>query len=263
MHRASTILLMTALSLAVVGLAAAPVLGQPVLYVDDDASTNGNGLTWTTAYKYLQDALSTARADSSFTEIRVAGGVYKADLDQGGTITPGDRLATFQLLNDVAVKGGYAGLADPGNPDVRDLDTYQSTLSGDLSDNDDPVDFPGGPTFAENTCRVVTGSGAGPTAILDGFTITAGVTESPSLPQWSGGGMYNATGSPTVSNCTFVGNFAGYSGAGMYNDQSSPTLLNCTFAGNAADYGGGMHNVGSHPMLINCTFTGNLATGDG
>ena len=33
-------------------------LAQSVLYVDDDASTNGDGLTWDTAYNYLQDALS-------------------------------------------------------------------------------------------------------------------------------------------------------------------------------------------------------------
>jgi parallel beta-helix repeat protein len=110
---------------------------------------------------------------------------------------------------------------------------------------------------------VVTGGDTGPTTILDGFTVTAGFAESPFLPQWSGGGMYNDVGSPTVSNCTFVGNSASYSGAGMYNYQSNPTLINCTFAGNDADYGGGMENVGSHPTLINCVFTGNFASGVG
>ena len=33
---------------------------------------------------------------------------------------------------------GYAGLADPNNPDTRDIDLYVSILDGDLAQNDDP-----------------------------------------------------------------------------------------------------------------------------
>jgi len=84
--------------------------------------------------------------------------------------------------------------------------------------------------------------------------------------------MYNSSGSPTVANCTFSGNSAGYRGGGMYNynyggPSGSPTVTNCTFSGNSAGYGGsggGMDNYnyggsGSSATVTNCTFSGNSA----
>ncbi len=64
-------------------------------------------------------------------------------------------------------------------------------------------------------------SGEWPNTVLSGFTITGG----------NGGGMYNLSSSPTVTNCTFSGNTAS-SGGGMFNANSSPTVTNCTFSGN-------------------------------
>ena len=83
-------ILWLAIGVPLVGLLAASAEGQSILYVDDDASTNGNGLTWDTAYKHLQDALV---ASTNGCEIHVAGGLYYADLDEGGLIVPGDRQA--------------------------------------------------------------------------------------------------------------------------------------------------------------------------
>jgi len=65
--------------------------------------------------------------------------------------------------------------------------------------------------------------------------------------------------SPTVTNCIFSGNSAGY-GGGMSNyDLSDPRLINCTFTGNTATVGGGgMHNYYlASPSLTNCSFIGN------
>jgi hypothetical protein len=74
-----------------------------------------------------------------------------------------------------------------------------------------------------------------------------------------GGGMYNGSSSPTLTNCTFTENTANY-GGGMYNSNSSPTLTGCTFEGNSASYGGGMLNdYDGSPTLSGCTFTGNSA----
>lgn len=50
------------------------------------------------------------------------------------------------------------------------------------------------PTRAENSFHVTTGSGTDETAVLDGFTITAG-TANGSYPDGSGGGIYNDSGS--------------------------------------------------------------------
>ena len=80
---------------AIVGIANATA-AQPILHVDHDAPPGGNGLTWSTAYRHLQDALDAARI-SGADEIRVAQGTYRPD--QGSTRTPGDRHATFEPVN--------------------------------------------------------------------------------------------------------------------------------------------------------------------
>ena len=63
------------------------------IYVDANAAPGGNGSTWGTAYKYLQDALY--KPPISGDEIWVAAGTYKPDQDEGSNVTPGDRNATF------------------------------------------------------------------------------------------------------------------------------------------------------------------------
>ncbi len=84
---------------------------------------------------------------------------------------------------------------------------------------------------------------------------------------WSGGGIYNNEGSPTLVNCRFLGNQAtGGSGGGIYNlDQSDPTFVNVLFSGNSAgQYGGAMaNNSGCDPHLVNVTLSGNSAGNSG
>ena len=240
-----------------VDMGAYELQGPTIIYVDDDAAGANNGLSWADAYKFLQDALAVA---SKGCEIRVAQGIYKPD-QTISLIPSGGRTATFRLKNGVVIKGGYAGVTEP-RPDVRDVNAYESILSGDLLGNDasmSPIDPRG-----DNSLHVVTGSETDSTAILDGFTITAGNANqvNPYLsPYAHGGGMYNEGGSPTVDNCTFIGNSAAYFGAGICNWQSSsPTLTNCTFADNLADNrGGGVYNWSSRPELTNCTFSSNRA----
>jgi len=226
-----------------------------ILFVDGSAVGDNNSSSWNNALNNLQDALSAAEQFPQIDEIRVAQGTYTPD--QGINQTPGDRTATFQLVNGVAIKGGYAGLAGP-DPSSRDVMLYETILSG----------------FG-NCYHVVTGSDTDNSATIDGFTITGGHA---SAWDWgNGAGMYNDFGSPTVTNCVFTNNhasayggqaFFGYEigniqpgmGAGMYNHQSSPILTNCTFTLNSAtNSGAGMSNYYSSPTLINCTFTGNSA----
>ena len=65
------------------------------------------------------------------------------------------------------------------------------------------------------------------------------------------------SGSPTVENCTFSDNEAGW-GGGIANYEN-PTIANCTFSGNSATfYGGGMMNgLPGGATVIHCTFFGN------
>ncbi|MHC4740757.1 MAG: right-handed parallel beta-helix repeat-containing protein, partial [Planctomycetota bacterium] len=235
-----------------------------LIYVDDSATGANNGFSWADAYNYLQDALAAA---SSGDVIRVAQGVYKPD--KGPGIAPGDRMATFQLINAVIIKGGYAGFGEP-DPDARDVELYETVLSGDLVGNDvgDLYDA----SRSDNSYHVVTGSETDGTAVLDGVTITAGHA---SGPHSYGGGMFNESGSPTLTNCTFRGNstFAEESsgGGGMFNYKGRPVLTNCIFSGNCADVsirdhgsgnGGGIYNRDSNMVLIDCTFVENSAAGN-
>ena len=135
---------------------------QTIVHVDDDAPPSGNGADWETAYKFLQDGLIGAE---SGTEIRVAGGTYRPDQDEANHVTLGDRESTFNLVNGVVVKGGYAGLANLLDPNARDITVYETTLSGDIGASGDDSD---------NSFHVVTARDTDNSALLDGFTITGG-----------------------------------------------------------------------------------------
>ncbi|UCD30195.1 MAG: hypothetical protein JSV03_06930 [Planctomycetota bacterium] len=164
-----------------------------------------------------------------------------------------DREATFQLKNGLVIKGGYAGFSEP-EPNARDIDVYETVLSGDIGIHGYKSD---------NSYHVVTGSGCNESAVLDGFTITAGNAHGLD-PGRIGGGMLNDSGSPTVVNCMFSANSA-VSGGGIYNWKgSNPTLANCTISENSVNgFGGGMFNNSGNPILINCLFSKNSAGQDG
>jgi len=250
-------------------LAFVPAASGRIIFVDDDATGNNNGSSWADAYNYLQDALIVA---SNGDEIWVAEGVYKPDQKsisppiRGRSIlsdsaSAGDRTATFQLKNGVALYGGFAN--GQTQLDQRNPEAHPTILSGDLNGDD-------GPNFAnngENSYHVVTGSGTNNTAVLDGFTITAGNADGTIQQSFSecGGGMYNSSGSPNLINCKFFSNQAQYGGGGMFNIEcSSPSISNCTFSGNSAQLGGGMLNfVESSPSITNCIFSGNHASSSG
>jgi hypothetical protein len=225
---------------------------------------SGDGSSWANAAN-LQDALTSGGEVTATTddEIWVASGVYYPD-EGDGQIDDAE-ISTFQLIENIAIYGGFAG--NEANRDDRDWQTNITVLSGDIDGNDTNTD---GNNIAEtwndihgsNAYHVVTGTDD---AILDGVTITAGQADG-SSPDKSGGGMYNDTSSPTLSNITFRGNQAYFSGGGMCNiASSSPTLTNVTFRGNQVySRGGGMYNQdNSNPSLTNVTFDENQTDGSG
>jgi hypothetical protein len=267
--------------MAVIVCAARPAPGRTVWHVDDGAAAGGDGKTWATAFPELREALVSARAGD---EIRVAGGTYRPDYDPAAGRHTGDRGATFELPDGVAVLGGYAGLDAPADPDRRDPALHATVLSGDLAGDDGP-DFAGN---SENSFHVVTASAAGPSSRLDGLTITAGNADGEDAPATCfggpdsgapcspdagcpgapcvsldsvGAGLICFAGSPVVTRCRIVDNFAAFQGAGMMLKSGSDLLIaDCLFAGNRAlDNGGAMYMGGSSPAILRCTFEGNSA----
>jgi predicted outer membrane repeat protein len=78
----------------------------------------------------------------------------------------------------------------------------------------------------------------------------------------SGGGMFNL-GNPTLTNCTFSGNWGRTGGGGMMNGRNNPTLTDCTFSKNTGGNGGGMWNGDSRLVLAKCKFSGNTGSWGG
>jgi hypothetical protein len=257
-----------------------PTTSAKIIYVDADAPPYpGTGSSWTNAYNYLQDALTDAQSSPKPVEIRVAEGVYTPDTSSANPDGSGDRYATFHLISGVALKGGYAGYGQP-DPNARDIEVYKTILSGDLAGNDADVNHPSDlcdePTRAENSYHLVTGSGTDDTAVIDGFTITAGNADYFAMtvpePRSWGGGIYAENGGPRLVNCRITNNSAFSRGGGMYSEDSSLTFVACTFGNNSAVHsergiragsGGGIYSQRGSPQLVDCAFDGNWAHGRG
>ena len=250
-------------------------------FVDSGAEGAGNGESWDDAFTTLQGGFVEATVGA---EIRVAQGTYRPDQ---GPSEPGDRTATFQLISGVALYGGYAGHGEP-DPDARDVELYETVLSGDIGEPSD---------LDDNSYHVVTANDVDMFAILDGFTITAGrangdiqefargaglicLSSSPTVrncvftgntadgiewvpkagwvPIGEGGGVFIGGGDPTLSNCAFSDNYANTAGGGMYMLGTEATLIDCLFSENVALYrGGGLNSRSADPTLIRCVFRGN------
>jgi predicted outer membrane repeat protein len=258
---------LTGLGLA---LALACTAGGKIIYVDDDANAPGDGKSWATPYRYLQDALADAKTAEKPVEIRVAQGIYTPD--HGAGQTRGDRNASFCLMNGVSLLGGYVGIG-VADSNARQIEVYKTILSGDLAGNDvivdDPCDLEDEPSRAENSYHVVRAFMLDGTPVLEGFTITAGnANGDPPSDRYKGGGLLcELSKNLLLAKCTFRENFA-QSGGGMFNYSSNPRLTSCSFIGNAASgaggFGGGMAGVyRSSPTVNNCTFRQNYAVGGG
>jgi hypothetical protein len=254
-----------------------PVIDPSKYYVDKDAPGPAhNGLSWSTAFLTIQDALVVAVSGDT---IMVAEGTYKPD--NGGQETAKDRKASFVLKNGVSLIGSYAGYGQP-NPDARDVQLHTTILSGDL----DGDDLPSLLNRDDNSYHVV--SACHGAAKLDGFVITGGQADGV-IPYRSGGGLYINHANPTIINCTFSDNNAGLGGAtacikgsvsllnciisgnnalvfggGLYSDSAAIDLTNCLVVGNSAQQasyigGSAIYNLGSSASIINCTVADNNA----
>ncbi len=277
----------SALLAAIIGWAVSPAAAQTILYVDVSATGGLNdGSSWSDAFVSLQDALAETDLNPTVREIWVAAGVYRPD--EGFELTPGDRTASFELRNDLALYGGFAGTETL--LDERDINTNATILSGDL-DGDDIADLPSGVVCittvgialdefcqpfdidsngevgcsdlgtCENSYNIVTGSGTDNSAVLDGFIVRSGNADGPSEGGFNGGGGYSQ-GGPTLRHTRFVANF-GYSHAGAVRLGTTDIVVtDCTFEANATIGSGGGVNffaAGGDPYIARCTFRGNIA----
>ena len=249
----TTFAMTSALKIALILLICNFALANKIIYVDDDVAGANDGSSWQNAYNYLQDALADAKIAEKPVEIRVAQGIYKPD--QGAGQTAGDRNTAFQLINDTALSGGYAGIFEP-DPNERNIEKYETILSGDLVENDlDELDLDklfDDPTREENSIYVVQNNSE---TVIDGFKITAGNGYNENSGFYWGGGL-RSNGKLQVLNCTFTRN-SGSRGT-LTNEGGIMTLTNCDFTSN----NGGIFSFGNDLKklkVINSAFTNNIA----
>ena len=233
--------------------------GNKTIYVKSSGNDAADGKTWTTAFQTLQKALDMAIAGD---QIWVAKGTYKPTKKAGGDNNTNRDMA-FLLKADVKIYGGFAGTETTlAQRTLPAFGTPSATiLSGDI----------GNPGNNSDNCYHVVISLEDTTSAgtLDGFTITGGNADGigtiylggTSISRDAGGGIYNYTSSPTLTNVTFSGNAAEYGGGGIYNHLASPTLTNVCISENSTDgYGGGICALFSSPILTNVNISGNTAT---
>lgn len=222
------------------------------LFVDVDAAGANNGGSWTDAFNDLQDALSLAAGLGGIVnEIWVAEGTYtpSAQTDPADPCT-----ATFELVDGVALYGGFAGVETELSQ--RDIAANETILNGDIAGDD-------GPNFAnndENSYHVVTADVTDPATILDGFTITGGNADGTwDLGAADGGGVYARDASITIAGCAFVRNAASDRAGALYQTGGTATVVDCLFEGNTAPSAGALDLWGPDSMILNSRFVCNVA----
>lgn len=207
------------------------------IYVDSTATGNNNGTTWANAYTDLKMALDSAPAQ---TIICVSKGTYFPTCTTNRTIS-------FQLKSKTCLYGGFNTSTGDTTISTRDWENNPTILSGDIGTRGDSTD---------DSYHVVKGAND---AVIDGFIIERGNSNSTTYEHMLGGGMANLSVSPYILNCTFQNNHAIHAGA-MYNRTgASPVIKNCMFLNNSVVwYGAGVYNLDNcAPYILNCRFVEN------
>ena len=265
-------------------------------YVDDDAPPGGDGLSWETAFNDLSDALDaagttsspfvrvagglyfpgrgTADCDASFvidhtpTQSAVTMGLAAAlGVPRGiaalggsgptGAIVPGeDGRVQVQSAYIFRMGGGFAGLANPADPNLQDPAAFTTVLSADYAQDDSDALF----SRNDNGKRVVyVGDGfhfvtVWGLVIEGGFDIAAGS---------AGAGMYvDVPRNLSVERCVFRRNTASDGGA-LSGGAWQQSFRECRFEDNvAASRGGAVFNLNGG-VLTNCRLVGNRAVSGG
>lgn len=196
-------------------------------FVHPNAMGNNDGSSWENAYNSLQTAID----NTPNGNIWVANGTYYP-----GEGMP-DSTSTFLISQPVHLYGGFAGTET--SVEERDLEAHPSILSGDLANNDIPLNFE--MNKDDNVLHVITiDTFLNGQVTIDGFRIRGGQTledndlESPYL--LAGGGILSFS-TFTLRNCQFNNNFANSGGAVFVEVPNGEGMVmqNCFFQENSAD----------------------------
>lgn len=233
-----------ALLLAALALSPAPAAAQVTWYVDDDASTSGDGLSWASAFQRIEKAFARAAVGDS---IWVAEGHYFPIVK---TDVADPRSVTFFVPQGTSLYGGFAG--NEASLDQRAGLFDQTILDGD-------VGLPGdGSDNAYHVVSVVFPSGIppGPTRV-DGFRIQGGRGAT------QGGGVLSWNSATFLENCTVTDNQA-TTGAAVHAQPGALRMAHCTLRENASiGNGGALWGQAVFVRVSHCSFERNRSGSKG
>ncbi|MFW5652835.1 MAG: right-handed parallel beta-helix repeat-containing protein [Planctomycetota bacterium] len=210
-HRATTIgacgLMLIAAGYATAGSMA---MAADIWYVNADAQPGGDGTSWATAFRNLNDAISASQIDD---EIWVAAGTYRPGSGK-------DRTQTFLMREGVDIYGGFSGTEVAR--DERNLAANPTVLSGDLDNNDGP----GFTNYSDNVYHVVRAENIILNPRLDGFIIRGGYADGGfGSGNDNGGGILADNADITIANCDIIENWAIGAGGGVFLRNTSNTAI--------------------------------------
>ncbi len=199
-------------------------------YVDQQASGQNTGTSWTNAFTNLHDALALSIAGD---EIWVAEGKYRPSATT-------DRNAHFELASGVRLLGSFA--ATELSAAERDIAAHPSFLDGDIGVQGDSLD---------NSYNLLYLFHPDENTLVDGFHFQYGQSDKSNSNDGelggSGAGLlimgYDGIAFPTIRHCVFEHNYAQYDGGAVFvngggTGQIAPKFEYCRFSYNKALYRG-------------------------
>ncbi len=221
-----------------------------IMHVNRSATGENTGVNWKNAYTDLQYASTMARACFR-DEIWVAKGIYKPTYD------PDNSDATFELVPDVKLYGGFRGTET--SPTQRKPLKYKTYLTGDIDgDGDSDID------------NIVSGFNVGTDTLIDGFIIGKSldaaiyIEDAPPLIEQNTirendkyGIYFKDAGQSYVKNCWIHNN--GDHGIYYHNTANGGFVRNCSIVSNVGQ--GIYNNGGDDPNVVNCILWQNNSEG--
>jgi len=215
-------------------------------FVNNSATGNNDGSSWTHAYTDLQSAIS---ASLSGDTICVAAGIYHPD-----TVA---RNKPFLIPDGVVVLGGFSGSEldiDSATIANRDFSVNETILSGDLNEDDSAFT-----NIDDNSIHVIKFDDVSNSTLVDGFTISGGNANGTANNGYGGAILYQLADA-RVKNVIIKNNRAETYGGSVYASLSDPWFSNCLFYNNTCGNGGGaIYSSTGNLTIINSTISGNIS----
>lgn len=217
------------------------------IYVNQNATGNNNGISWTNAYTSIANALAVAQNNE---EIWIAEGIY--------TPHASDRSASFTInVPGVKIYGGFDGTETQLSD--RIIGAHETILSGDLLANDDSIISYTNTSRADNSYTVV--NILADNIELNGLTISGGHANGASGSATEaryGGGIHKSasTRNLTIKNCKVIKNVskeaggAISSGFGATAGTSSLTINGSEFSENLSAIGGAIYSASTGTSTV-------------